>query len=223
MFNKNKIIVKYKYTVNMPDQYKQYNHFMDHILNKRIFDLYNGKYELLVSTEYKYKINNTLFYQFDLDFDGDNEKTIREIKKLCYEMIRNNVDKYFFIQYSGNGFHIKSFIAIQNFSYDKLKRLKYWTKFNTLDIPSSFRNNPSRSPWTYSMKNKVTMITFSIKDFIMMNFKILSKLKYKKPNSIIEKIDDYKKLLKNYLLPIYYISYDSFIANNIKQWLNYSK
>jgi len=208
----NNLKINYKYTVSMPDINKSLHDFYDSIFNKHIDDLYNGKSELFISTIYS--IGSDKYYQIDLDFDKLN--SISEVRKLGKDLQSLGIDQYFFVQGTGNGYHVKSNFAVRGLDYTYWKNFNYFKNFKMLDKGASLRSNPSRAPWSYTFKNHMTNYTIGYSYLFKYNINEYNKKFAKIPIDILS-LTKYKQMLYIYSLPIFFINDNDIIIKKLNK------
>ena len=107
------IIVKYRYTVPMPDQYKEYHEVLTDWTTTKLKGIYYGKIGLLVCPYFRVSGEDFLYCQLLLDIEG------KQGTKVAFEYARHLKKKYNWltIEYTGKtGFHMASSFLV------KLKR-----------------------------------------------------------------------------------------------------
>jgi len=199
--------VSYKYTPTMSPQTKTYSHLVNSVFTKNFKKIYQGEYELLVSSQYN--IGSSIYYQVDLDFDSMS--ATGEISKFIDDLKKNDLVDQFFVQASGGGFHIRSFFAIKENSFAFLKDREFFKKFNYLDIASSFRETPSRVAYAYSEKRHLTSFAFLASDFGSVNISESIGFFSTIPANVLSE-REYKTLLFYYMLPHTFLDKEDKVA-----------
>jgi len=210
-----KYYVKYKYTLNMPPAKKKSHDFLYDIITDKLEKLYSGKTELFINPYFEYK--NKIYTQ--LDFDFDSLKSIDDVIDFRKYIRKHDLLEYFYVLFTGNGFHVKSYCILENYTHDEFKNSDLYTKYTYLDSKSSIRNIETRIPYTFNFKNNITNMLIDYNNFSYNTFKYYQRKSLNKTPNMIYGFDFYKHALVERLLPKVIINKGSNLYNKFKELL----
>ena len=207
MNNFTNVIVKYRYTIPMPDRYKSYNKVLYDWTNTKFKTLYTGHIGLLVCPYFFVKGKDYIYCQVLIDVEGKpNTKT-------AYEYAYKLRAKYpwLTVEYTGkSGFHLASnfLVKIQK-DETPVIRSKILDPLN-LDYSIVDKTSSIRSMPTIRI-GKVSKDRFAFPVLSEWNYEEFEKHRYDKSFESILAPEQLKAYIEEFILPNKIISYKQYL------------
>ena len=192
--------VKYRYTIEMPDQEATYNEILSKVTVKHLNTILSGKQAILISPIFK--SDNDQLIHFILDFDSPTNS----ITPALYNSVMNIKNKLAidtWIETTKTGLHLVSNVLLKNITSLKMREIFKKFNINYLDYVSSFRDMPIYRLGSY-VDNTTYMKIDSINDF-----KKINEEKKKLPLDILDQ-KEWVSLWERFLLPTKIVEFKTF-------------
>ena len=209
----NRIQVKYKYALSMPNRIDTLKSILNKWSNLYLDKIYYGQLLLLVSPIYLFK--NDIYVQPLVDIDDKFENAFYQVKDFINKNSKRKA--YWISEFSGkNSFHLVARFAIKVKKYDLdyirnliFEPLKDLSKEN-IDIISSVRDVPVVRLGYRKENTQLSFPVFPILDYNNIN-EIKKHIKKSTFIDVFKNKEELSNYIKNYMFPLFYIEEKDYV------------